>query len=130
MNKAIDIYSLYRKHCPLLESQVMQCFIDRTIRTTSESPTSFQLSAVQWSLVLIGFGLSGGVLALSLWPDLSKKSAKFGTILVVVVVGLHLLLACSFMLAFFHAPAAAPVQVVDPVLPIKFFISSITLCDG
>ena len=79
---------------------------------------------------MIGFGLSGGVLALSLWPDLSKKSAKFGTILVVVVVGLHLLLACSFMLAFFHAPAAAPVQVVDPVLPIKLFISTITLCDG
>ena len=59
--------------------------------------------------------MSGGVLALSLWPDLTKKSPKFGTILLIVVVTLHLLLACGFMLAFFHAPSVQPVQDVQPV---------------
>ena len=50
-----------------------------------------QISIVQWILVAIAFVLSGGVLGLTLGPELTKKAPKFGSVLLVAVVGLHLL---------------------------------------
>jgi hypothetical protein len=40
----------------------------------------------------------------------------------VIVVGLHLLLACGFMLAFFHAPVT-PVQNIESVKKQTFSLS-------
>jgi hypothetical protein len=37
-------------------------------------------------------------------------------VIVLVVVGLHFLLASGFMLAFFHAPSTAPVEKMEPVI--------------
>jgi hypothetical protein len=65
-----------------------------------------QYSAVQWILVLVAAGLSGSVIVLTLLPILKKNAAKSFAVLLVVIVALHLLLACGFMLYFFHVPAA------------------------
>jgi hypothetical protein len=59
--------------------------------------------------VLVSFGLSGGVLALALWPTINEyvqakpKSMAF----LATVLALHLLLASGFMLCFFHVPATS-----------------------
>lgn len=65
-----------------------------------------QSNIVQWLLVLLAAGLSGSVLVLTLWPIFKTHASKSCWILVSVVVGLHLLLACGFMLYFFHVPGA------------------------
>ncbi len=64
-----------------------------------------QYSAVQWLLVLLGAGLSGGVIVFTLFPVLRANASKSYVVIVVVIVALHLLLACGFMLYFFHVPA-------------------------
>ena len=65
-----------------------------------------QISSVQWLTVLLSFGLSGGVLALALWPTVDEFSANKSKsyTLIAIVLALHLLLASGFMLCFFHVP--------------------------
>ncbi|TRY78413.1 hypothetical protein TCAL_07843 [Tigriopus californicus] len=82
-----------------------------------------QSSVIQWLLVLLAAGLSGSVLVLTLWPIFKTHASKSCWILVSVVVGLHLLLACGFMLYFFHVPGAVtpsgtPNQPLSPVDPL------------
>ena len=66
-----------------------------------------QISAIQWILVLVAAGLSGAVISITLWPVLKENSSKASTILMIVILGLHLLLACGFMLYFFHVPGGS-----------------------
>ena len=73
---------------------------------------TIQYSALQWSLVLVGAGLSGAVLVLAIWPSVQNHTQKVGIILIGIVLLLHLLLACGFMLYFFHVPASST-QVID-----------------
>ena len=68
---------------------------------------TIQISAFQWSLVLVGAGLSGAVLLLAIWPSVQDHAKKIGIILVVIVLVLHILLACGFMLYFFHVPSTS-----------------------
>ena len=74
-----------------------------------------QYSLLQWLLVLVGAGLSGAVLILTLWPIFKENANRTSFILIGVIIALHLLLACGFMLYFFHVPGnsgsgAAPVN--------------------
>jgi hypothetical protein len=83
-----------------------------------------QVSWWQWLCVLAGAGLSGAVLFLPLWPAVRHGAARSAPLVMAVVGGLHLLLACGFMLYFFHVPptaAAGPTNstVVEPVINIK-----------
>jgi len=66
-----------------------------------------QVSWWQWLCVLAGAGLSGYVLFLPIWPAVRDQAAKSAVIVMAVVLALHLLLACGFMLYFFHVPAVA-----------------------
>ncbi len=66
-----------------------------------------QYSWVQWILVLVGAGLSGAVIVATLYPILRDGPTRGATMLILVIVGLHLLLACGFMLYFFHVPPSA-----------------------
>jgi len=66
-----------------------------------------QVSWWQWLCVLAGAGMSGYVLFLPIWPAVRDQAAKSAVIVMVVVLALHLLLACGFMLYFFHVPAVA-----------------------
>jgi len=63
-----------------------------------------QYSAVQWLLAIIGAGLSGAVIVLTLLPVLKANAAKSCVGILAVIVILHVLLACGFMLYFFHTP--------------------------
>jgi len=63
-------------------------------------------TAWQWLCVLLGAGLSGAVLAIPLYPAVRNNAVRGATLLMVVILGLHLLLACGFMLYFFHLPPA------------------------
>ena len=74
-----------------------------------------QNSIWQWSLVLAGAGLSGAVLLLALWPAIQDHPKKIGVILTGVVLLLHLLLACGFMLYFFHVPDSYVSQDINTV---------------
>lgn len=93
-----------------------------------------QVSWLQWLLVLAGAGLSGAVLFMTVWPAVRDQAAKTAAIVMCVLLALHLLLACGFMLYFFHhdsvsgtvAPTIAPshhnetvlaAQKSEPVLP-------------
>jgi len=67
-----------------------------------------QVSWWQWICVLVGAGLSGSVLFLPIWPAVRDQAAKSAVLVMVVVLALHLLLACGFMLYFFHVPAVTP----------------------
>lgn len=72
-----------------------------------------QNNFLQWLLVLVGAGMSGAVLVLTLWPIFKENANRTSLILIGVIIGLHLLLACGFMLYFFHVPggsSAAPVN--------------------
>jgi len=62
-----------------------------------------QISAVQWALVLAGAGVSGAVLFVTLKE---VKESKGGGLIMLVLLALHFLLACGFMLYFFHVPPA------------------------
>lgn len=66
-----------------------------------------QINWWQWLCVLAGAGMSGYVLFLPIWPAVRDQAAKSAVIVMVVVLALHLLLACGFMLYFFHVPAVA-----------------------
>ncbi len=68
-----------------------------------------QISIVQWTLVLVSFVLSGGVLFLSIWPIVDEFSTvkSKGYTIVALVLALHLLLASGFMLCFFSVPGAS-----------------------
>eukprot|EP00090_Calanus_glacialis_P016484 TRINITY_DN2579_c0_g1_i1.p1 TRINITY_DN2579_c0_g1~~TRINITY_DN2579_c0_g1_i1.p1 ORF type:complete len:395 (+),score=135.19 TRINITY_DN2579_c0_g1_i1:51-1235(+) len=66
-----------------------------------------QVSWWQWLCVLAGAGLSGYVLFLPIWPAVRDQAAKSAVIVMAIVLALHLLLACGFMLYFFHVPAVA-----------------------
>jgi len=66
-----------------------------------------QVSIVQWSLVIVSFFLSGGVLLLALKPiieEFVEEKSKTYTI-IAAILALHLLLAVGFMLCFFHVPS-------------------------
>jgi len=66
-----------------------------------------QVSWWQWLCVLAGAGLSGYVLFLPIWPAVRDQAAKSAFVVMAIIVALHLLLACGFMLYFFHVPALA-----------------------
>jgi len=78
-----------------------------------------QINALQWILVLAGAGLSGAVLVLSLYPHFKEHAAKSCVVLICVIVALHFLLACGFMLYFFHAPGAGNTAMIPTVEPNK-----------
>jgi len=63
-----------------------------------------QISWWQWFCVLAGAGLSGAVLFMPIWPAVRDGASKSAVLVMVVILGLHLLLACGFMLYFFHVP--------------------------
>jgi len=67
-----------------------------------------QIYWLQWLLVLAGAGLSGAVLMMTVWPVVRDQAAKSSAIVMIFILALHLLLACGFMLYFFHhgGPAA------------------------
>ena len=66
-----------------------------------------QISLVQWVVVLVSFVISGGVLALAIWPIVNEFSGNKSKsyILIGTILALHLLLASGFMLLFFHVPS-------------------------
>ncbi|XP_061197530.1 protein YIPF1-like [Saccostrea echinata] len=59
---------------------------------------------LQWTLVLIGAGLSGGVLVLTLWPAVHEETKKTAWIVIILVLLCHTSLAVGFKLYFFNAP--------------------------
>lgn len=61
---------------------------------------AIQIGWLQWSLVILATFLSGGVLLRSLLPVIAGKHR---IIYIVVILGMHLLLAAGFMLYYFHA---------------------------
>lgn len=72
---------------------------------------TIQNSVWQWGLVLAGAGLSGAVLLLAIWPSVQDHSKKIAIILIGIVLLLHILLACGFMLYFFHVPDSKAMKV-------------------
>lgn len=86
-------------------------------------PTSLlwlvQISIVQWAFVLLSFLLSGGVLVLAIWPivqEFSQGKTK-GYTLIALILALHFILACGFMLCFFHVPNST--SATNPVAPMN-----------
>ena len=71
---------------------------------------TIQYPIFQWTLALGGAGLSGAVLLLAIWPSVQNHPKKMGIILIGVVLLLHLLLACGFMMYFFHGPSTSVVS--------------------
>ncbi len=67
-----------------------------------------QHSAVQWMLTLAGAALSGGVIVLALYPTFRQHLGAKGNMVMLILAALHLLVACGFMLCFFHASPTAP----------------------
>jgi len=70
---------------------------------------------VQWLVVLVSFVISGGVLALAIWPIVNEFSGNKSKsyILIGTILTLHLLLASGFMLLFFHVPNTGHHQVIE-----------------
>ena len=59
---------------------------------------------------MAGAGLSGAVLLLAIWPAVQDHTKKIGIVLISIVLVLHILLACGFMLYFFHVPDTYAIQ--------------------
>ncbi|KAK2587261.1 hypothetical protein KPH14_002997 [Odynerus spinipes] len=74
---------------------------------------TIQIYWLQWTLMTIATFLSGGVLLRSLY---SVIAGKHRIIYVAIILGLHILLATSFIMYFFHAtPKILPINEVPPV---------------
>jgi hypothetical protein len=58
-----------------------------------------QLSWLQWMLLVVAVGLSGTVLVSSIWPAAQDAGRAMAVPLTAVVVGLHVLMAVSFMVS-------------------------------
>lgn len=71
---------------------------------------TIQYPIFQWTLALGGAGLSGAVLLLAIWPSVQNHPKKMGIILIGIVLVLHLLLACGFMMYFFHGSTTSVVS--------------------
>ena len=54
---------------------------------------------LQWALMLVGFAVSGAVLATSLWSALSEDQRKTALAVTAVVLLLHLALAAGFLVS-------------------------------
>lgn len=80
-----------------------------------------QISLLQWVFVLVSFVLSGGVLALAVWPIVQEFSgAKTkGYAIIAVILVLQLLLATGFMLCFFHASGSSTTPIVNTTVEVK-----------
>jgi len=82
-----------------------------------------QVSWWQWLCVLLGAGLSGAVLFTPLWPAVRDGASKGAWVVMGIVLCLHLLLACGFMLYFFHVPptsgGAGPTNVTEVVTKVQ-----------
>merc|ERR1719237_1078736 len=82
-----------------------------------------QVSWWQWLCVLLGAGLSGAVLFTPLWPAVRDGASKGAWVVMGIVLCLHLLLACGFMLYFFHVPPtsgeAGPTNVTEVVTKVQ-----------
>jgi hypothetical protein len=61
----------------------------------------------QWLCVLAGAGLSGAVLFIPIWPAVRHNAARSAALVMIVILGLHLVLACGFMLYFFQVAAVS-----------------------
>ncbi len=66
-----------------------------------------QNSVVQWILAVGGAALSGAVIVFALYPALRQHVGGKANMIILVVAALHLLMACGFMLCFFHVPSTA-----------------------
>jgi hypothetical protein len=64
---------------------------------------SFQHNTFQWLVTLSCFTLSGAVIAIALF-HVTRENKKICFLVIVVVLAIHLLIACGFMLFFFHVP--------------------------
>merc|ERR550532_3042139 len=83
-----------------------------------------QYSWWQWLCVLLGAGLSGAVLFTPLWPAVRDGASKGAWVVMGIVLCLHLLLACGFMLYFVHVPptsggGAGPTNVTQVVTQVQ-----------
>jgi hypothetical protein len=67
---------------------------------------------LQWVLVLVGASLSGAVLFTTVWPAIRENAAKSSGIIIIIILGLHFLLAAGFMMYFFHSGASASSELV------------------
>ncbi|KAG6803408.1 protein YIPF1 [Apis mellifera caucasica] len=63
---------------------------------------TIQIEWLQWSLVVVATFLSGGVLLRSLLPLIT---GRYRIMYIVIILGMHLLLAIGFMRYFFHIPS-------------------------
>jgi len=61
----------------------------------------------QWILVLVAASLSGVVLFTTIWPAVRENAPKSSLLVMIVVLGMHFLLAAGFMLYFFHGSGTA-----------------------
>ncbi|XP_043597106.1 protein YIPF1 isoform X4 [Bombus pyrosoma] len=75
---------------------------------------TIQFEWLQWSLVALATFLSGGVLLRSLLPLIS---GRYRIMYIVIILGMHLLLATGFMRYFFHAPSKSfPVEHMETTI--------------
>ncbi|KAI0237279.1 Protein YIPF1 [Lamellibrachia satsuma] len=65
-----------------------------------------QFSWLQWTLVIVGMVLSGGVLLLTFWPAVKEDNVKVAYSTMLVMFLMHGLLAVGFKLYFFNAGIA------------------------
>ncbi|KAL6265593.1 hypothetical protein P5V15_002388 [Pogonomyrmex californicus] len=74
---------------------------------------TIQINWLQWSLAILATFLSGGVLLRSLFPVITGRHR---IIYVVVILGMHLLLAAGFILYFFHASSKFTVTIKSELM--------------
>ncbi|XP_060817692.1 protein YIPF1 [Bombus pascuorum] len=75
---------------------------------------TIQIEWLQWSLVALATFLSGGVLLRSLLPLIS---GRYRIMYIVIILGMHLLLATGFMRYFFHAPSKSfPIEHMETTI--------------
>ncbi|XP_048763806.1 protein YIPF1-like [Ostrea edulis] len=63
-----------------------------------------QFEWLQWTLVMVGTLLSGGVLVLTLWPAVTMETKKTAWVIIILIFLCHTSLAVGFKLYFFNAP--------------------------
>ncbi|XP_076346193.1 protein YIPF1 isoform X2 [Tachypleus tridentatus] len=65
-----------------------------------------QVAWLQWLLVIVGTVLSGSVLLLTFWPAVKTDTVKVATLVLLLILFFHTLLAVGFLIYFFKASHA------------------------
>ncbi|CAF1011517.1 unnamed protein product [Adineta ricciae] len=120
------IYFFFRWHLKRIEYTFVELLCVYGYSLTIFIPISIlwmiSISWLQWLLTILGSVISGSVLIVTFWPTINSDRQRFNALSMLLMLFLHLAMAISIMLVFFHVsdkniPTRNPTTLLTTVIP-------------